>query len=121
MWKTEKNNQVVLPPQPDRGNGSHEDAHVIDGEWPDTGRAASSLDDLRNQPGFGVVVSSSEIQPPAAPAAPTSPNNIGNRMSGELDGLSRRERQVREMKELATNRVVDLTTEQLRRILEFMA
>ncbi len=121
MWKTEKNNQPFVPPQPDRGNNNHEDIQVADRDWPDSPARSSSatLDDLRTQPGFGVVVSSADIQP--ATPTPTPPNSIGNRMSAELDILSRRDRHVREMKDLATHRVVDLTTEQLRSILEFMA
>ncbi len=121
MWKTEKNNQFVAP-QPDRGNGSHEEIQGLDRSWPDDPSPvrtnSATLDELRAQPGFGVVVSSSDIQPPT-PAA-SQPNSIGSRMSAELDTLSRRDRHVREMKELATHRVIDLTTEQLRSILEFM-
>ena len=117
MWKTDK----FTPPQPNRTNGYSEDIHIEDGNEGDGFSRASSatLDDLRTQPGFGVVVASSELQP-SAPATNGVPN-IGQRMGAELDALSRRDRQIREVKELATNRVVDLTTEQLRRILEFMA
>ncbi len=115
MWKTDK----FTPPQPDRANGFSEDVHVGNDEASSAMRTNSAtLDDLRAQPGFGVVVSAAEIQaqPPAANGVPS----IGQRMSAELDILSRRDRQIREMKDLATHRVVDLTTEQLRRILEFM-
>ena len=121
MWKSEKtSNQPFTAPQPDRGNGHHEDIHVTDADWTDGGatRSTATLDDLRTQPGFGVVMAASDIQP--ATPQPAAPNSIGSRMTSELDTLSRRERQVREMKELATYRVVDLTTDQLRRILEFM-
>ena len=121
MWKSDKSpNQPFTAPQPDRGNGHHEDVHVADADWTDGSapRSTATLDDLRTQPGFGVVMAASDLPSAATPAAP---NSIGSRMTMELDTLSRRERQVREMKELATYRVVDLTTDQLRRILEFMA
>lgn len=120
MWKSDKSNQPFTAPQPDRGNGNHEDIQVADADWHETpsARSTATIDDLRTQPGFGVVMAASDLQTTTqAPA----PNSIGSRMSFELDALSRRERQVREMKELATYRVVDLTTDQLRRILEFMA
>ena len=115
MWKTDK----FTPPQPDRSNGFSEDVDTGQDDAPGAMRTSTAtLDDLRAQPGFGVVVSSAEIQaqPPATGGVPS----IGQRMTAELDTLSRRDRQIREMKELATHRVVDLTTEQLRRILEFM-
>ncbi len=121
MWKTEKNNQFVAP-QPDRGNGNHEEVQVAD-PWSDGSSAArntsATLDDLRGQPGFGVVVAASEMQ--TSTPAVSQPNSIGGRMAAELDQLSRRDQKVREMKDLATHRVIDLTTEQLRSILEFMA
>ncbi len=116
MWKNDK----FTPPQPDRSNGFQEDVHVADHDDTASSLRTSSatLDELRGQPGFGVVMAASELQP--AGQTPGQPSSIGQRMSVELDTLSRRDRQVREMKELATHRVVDLTTDQLRRILEFM-
>ena len=122
MWKSDKSsNQPFTAPQPDRGNGHHEDIHVADADWNDATnqRSTATLDDLRTQPGFGVVMAASDL--PSTTPAPAAPNSIGSRMAFELDNLSRRERQVREMKELATYRVVDLTADQLRRILEFMS
>ena len=81
-----------------------------------TNSTATTMDELRGQGGFGVIVAASDMKQPPAAHAPS----IGTRFTSELDSISRRERQVREVQELATHRVIDLTTEQLRRILEFM-
>ena len=83
--------------------------------------AQLTVDDLREQPGFGVVVAASELQgkPPAPNPAPAQ--NIGQKLASELDILSRRQRQIQEIQELATRLVLDLTVDELRRILEFMA
>ena len=71
------------------------------------------LEDLRRGPAGVVAAVAGELQAGEA--------TIGSRFTEEMAVVSRRERQVREMQALATHRVVDLTTEQLRRILEFMA
>ena len=73
------------------------------------------LEELRGQVVAGVT--------PAVPDGPRSSNapTVGSRFTAELARVSRREHQVREMQELAMRRVVDLTSDQLRRILAFMA
>ncbi len=76
--------------------------------------AQQMLEELRGQPGFGVVVAASSMQG----SGPVSPS-IGERLANELEALARRERQVSEIKDLASHRVVDLNADQLRRILEF--
>ena len=77
--------------------------------------AQQLLEDLRGQVASGIA-----IAPPERPATAEAPT-IGNRFTAEFAVMSRRERQLREMQSLATQRVVDLDTEQLRRILEFMS
>ena len=118
MWKAEKSRQSFVPDQPANAIDQIDPPDAPAADTPGYLRGSSGnsmLDELRGQPGFGVVVSAGDLHP-----ATPQPPSIGQRMSVELDALSRRDRQVREMKELATSRVVDLTTEQLRRILEFM-
>ena len=115
MWKSEKFRQPFAPDAPVEALDHHDHAEAFSGDQGSSLRNGNMLDELRGQPGFGVVVAAGDPHPTAPP-----PSSIGQRMSLELDALSRRDRQVREMKELASSRVVDLTTEQLRRILEFM-
>ncbi len=100
----------------DPKNGTVYDDRGDVGVFSRANNTATTMDGLRGQGGFGVLVAASDMKrPPATPAL-----SIGARFTTELDSLSRRERQVREMQELATHRVLDLTTEQLRQILEFM-
>lgn len=118
MWKSEKSprSSVAEGQESTNGNGSYEDPSDVGVFSRANTGAPASMDELRGQGGFGVIVAASDMQGTALSTTP----NIGSRFTSELDSISRRERQVREIQELATHRVVDLTTEQLRRILEFM-
>ncbi len=117
MWKSDKSPRSALDQAEGNGNGSsYEDPSDVGVFARGNTAATTTMDELRGQGGFGVIVAASDMKQPA-----TSPNSsIGSRFTSELDSISRRERQVREVQELATHRVIDLTTEQLRRILEFM-
>ncbi len=73
------------------------------------------LDELRGQPGFGVVMTSSEVQPQVSN---TTPQSLGQRLNHELDIAVRRERQVLELIDLANRPARELTPDQFRRLLE---
>ena len=118
MWKSDK---ASRSPVPDPQENSSEGTATTYDDSTDMGVFArretpTTLDELRGQGGFGVLVAASDMKQPASGGVP----NIGSRFTSELDSISRRERQVREIQELATHRVIDLTADQLRRILEFM-
>ena len=53
----------------------------------------------------------------SSPRIPT----IGQHLSAEFEGLSARVRKIREIESLAKQRAVDLTADQLRTVLRFMA
>lgn len=72
------------------------------------------LDELRGQPGFGVVMTSSEVRPA------NGHGNLGQRLNHELDLAVSRERQVLELIDLASRPARDLTQEQFRRLYEAM-
>ena len=72
------------------------------------------LDELRGQPGFGVVMTSSEVRPT------TGNGTLGQRLNHELDLAVSRERQVLELIDLASRPARDLTPEQFRRLYEAM-
>lgn len=112
MWKSEQNPHFSADGDDARMGGMDYDDSADVGVFSRARGAATTMDDLRNQGGFGVIVAASDMKQPT--------HSIGSRFTSELDSLSRREGQVREMQELATHRVLDLTTEQLRQILEFM-
>ncbi len=118
MWKSEKSpRSAITDPQENHlGNASYDDPSDVGVFARREAGTPTTLDELRGQGGFGVIVAASDMQ--QAPSSQAS--SIGSRFSSELDSISRRERQVREIQELATHRVIDLTAEQLRRILEFM-
>ena len=117
MWKSEKSpRSSVADQQEDRTSSTDYDNASDVGVFARATNTAATLDELRGQGGFGVIVAASDMKQPPATHTPS----IGTRFTSELDSISRRERQVREIQELATHRVIDLTTEQLRQILEFM-
>ena len=118
MWKSEKSPRSSLADQQeDRiSNTDYDHSNDVGVFARATNGTATTMDELRGQGGFGVIVAASDMKQPPAAHAPS----IGTRFTSELDSISRRERQVREIQELATHRVIDLTTEQLRQILEFM-
>lgn len=118
MWKSEKNpRSSVADQQEDVVNSTdYSNSNDVGVFARGTGSTATTMNELRGQGGFGVIVAASDMKQPPATGTPS----IGARFTTELDSISRRERQVREVQELATHRVIDLTTEQLRRILEFM-
>ena len=62
-----------------------------------------------------VVVEPIDTEPPACSA------NIGQLLGAEADALKSRERQLRELRALASCRVSDLKPDQVRRILEAIA
>ena len=68
------------------------------------------LDELRGQPGFGVLMTSSEVRPA------NSTQSLGQRLNQELDLAVSRERQVLELIDLASRPARDLTPEQFRRL-----
>ncbi len=72
------------------------------------------LEELRGQPGFGVVMTSSE-------APDNVPQSLGQRLNHELDLAVRRERQVLELIDLANRPARELTPDQFRRLLEAMS
>ena len=123
---TLKNENTWRPEKSQRSSNADSRDQRVSTEYDDSGdvgifargtnNGSATLDELRGQGGFGVVVAASEMKQPP----PTNTPSIGSRFTTELDSLSRRECQVREIQELATHRVIDLTTEQLRQILEFM-
>lgn len=115
MWKSEQNPRFSADQGDAHMGGTDRDDSTDVGVFSRASKAATTMDELRNQGGFGVIVAASDMKHP-----PTT-HSIGSRFTSELDSLSRREGQVREMQELATHRVLDLTTEQLRKILEFMS
>ena len=78
------------------------------------------LESLRGQPGFGVVFTASETSPASSPQG-ISPQNLGNRLDLELDAAISREKQVLELMDLASRPARNLTSDQLRRLLELMA
>ena len=118
MWKSEKAPRSSVADQQENRISSteYDNANDVGVFARATNSTATTLDELRGQGGFGVIVAASEMKQPPATHTPS----IGTRFTSELDSISRRERQVREIQELATHRVIDLTTEQLRQILEFM-
>lgn len=116
MWKSEKSPRSSADQQEERISSTDYDSSNDVGVFARATNGTATLDELRGQGGFGVIVAASDMKQPPATHAPS----IGTRFTSELDSISRRERQVREIQELATHRVIDLTTEQLRRILEFM-
>lgn len=117
MWKSERSpRSSVADQQEDRISNTEYDHSNDVGVFARTNSTATTVDELRGQGGFGVIVAASEMKQPPATHTPS----IGARFTTELDSISRRERQVREIQELATHRVIDLTKEQLRQILEFM-
>ena len=75
------------------------------------------LNELRGQPGFGVVMTSttdtSEDMQLAKP-----PQSLGQRLNHELDLAVRRERQVLELIDLSNRPARELTPDQFRRLLE---
>ena len=117
MWKSEKSpRSSVADQQGERITNTDYEASNDVGVFARATNGTATMDDLRGQGGFGVIVAASDMKQPP----PTHIPSIGARFTTELDSISRRERQVREIQELATHRVIDLTTEQLRQILEFM-
>lgn len=66
-----------------------------------------------------VVQNEIVAQPSQSAPAPPEPS-IGEKLALELDTVSRRERQIRELQDLTLRRVAELKTEQLRQILEFL-
>ena len=81
---------------------------------PDPPHGQQLLDSLRGQPGFGVDVTASEVEPSS------TPQNLGQRLDVELDAAISRERHVLELIDLASKPARNLTSEQLRRLLELM-
>ncbi len=73
------------------------------------------LDELRGQPGFGVLMTSSEVRPA------NGQGNLGQRLNHELDLAVSRERQVLELIDLASRPARDLTPEQFKRLYEAMS
>lgn len=117
MWKSEKSPRSSVDQHENITNGSaYEDSTDVGVFSRASNSAPASMDELRGQGGFGVIVAASEMKPTAL----SQTNSIGSRFTSELDAIARRERQVREIQELATHRVIDLTADELRRILEFM-
>ena len=72
------------------------------------------LDSLREQPGFGVVVTTSEGP------SPNVPQKLAQKLDIELDMAVSRERLVLELMDLSNQPARNLTSEQLRRLLELM-
>ena len=117
MWKSEKSPRSSADLQENNNNGSvYEDTNDAGVFARANNTIPTNLDELRGQGGFGVIVAASDMKQPTLSQTP----NIGSRFTTELDSITRRERQVREIQELATHRVIDLTADQLRRILDFM-
>lgn len=68
------------------------------------------LDELRGQPGFGVLMTSSEVR------LANGQGNLGQRLNHELDLAVSRERQLLELIDLASQPARDLTPEQFKRL-----
>ena len=75
------------------------------------------LDELRAQPGFGVVVKATDMQPMLLSASDPARQSIGNRLTADIEAAIKRAVQLGEVRALAQSRVFDLTPEQLQRIL----
>ncbi len=91
---------------------------VADPEPPDSSSflranpgAQQMLRDLAEESGYIVISPTEFVEPSCAPS-------ISQLLSAEMDTLKRRERQLRELRALASCRVGDLKPEQVRRILD---
>ena len=75
------------------------------------------LNELRGQPGYGVVMTSTtDLAEDAQPGK--VPQSLGQRLNHELDLAVRRERQVLELIDLSNRPARELTPDQFRRLLE---
>ena len=109
MFKRGKAQESQAQPAESTGTGAGTQADLTRADR----EAHRMLEELRGQPGFGVVMTASE----ASPAV--QPSTIGQRLTAELEDLARLQKHLMEVRELANRRVADLTTEQLRHIYEF--
>ncbi len=98
-----------VPHGPDTAEPEASDPKGLSRNAPD---GQQLLEELRGQPGFGVVMTSSEVQPT------NTPQSLGQRLNHELDLAVRRERQVLELIDLANRPARELTPDQFRRLLE---